>query len=302
MKNEKKHLVFFGSGPVAEKSLALLKLDFDIDIVVTKSTTLKSMLEISGDSKVFSVNTKQELDELFTTKSIHCDLGILVDFGIIVSKQIIDSCELGIINSHFSLLPELRGADPISFAILEGKKNTGVSLMMLVEKMDEGPVLTSKATPISNNDTSRTLTDRLISISDELLKKIIPRYLKGLLKPQPQEPLTNNSIRTSYTRKLKKSDGIVDWTKAAIQVDREVRAYIDWPKSKAQLNSFDVIITKVRVYREHEFTKTAGSIYFDKQHIYVKCGNDTIIIDELKPLGKNAMSTQSFLAGYRDKL
>src|SRR5690606_11851502 len=97
---------------------------------------------------VQTVTSRAELDVLMDTHTIASPLGILVDFGIIVSQKVIDTFPLGIINSHFSILPELRGADPITFAILSGQPTTGVSLMRIVEAMDEGPLLSFSEVPI----------------------------------------------------------------------------------------------------------------------------------------------------------
>ena len=141
MKNEKLSLVFFGSGPVAAESLRLLSDDFIIEAVITKPTTRTEMSESSPNTPLFTVEDKASLDKLFNEHKFSSKLGVLIDFGIIISQQVIDFFPYGIVNSHFSLLPALRGADPISFAILEGKEKTGVSLMLLVQAMDEGPIL-----------------------------------------------------------------------------------------------------------------------------------------------------------------
>ena len=127
--NEKPSFVFFGSGPVAKRNLEQLLDSFQLEAIITKPATLRDMAAIAGNAPVFAVQNKSELDELITTKKFTSQLGVLIDFGIIVSQKVIDSFPRGIVNSHFSLLPELRGADPISFAILEGLRETGVSLM-----------------------------------------------------------------------------------------------------------------------------------------------------------------------------
>ena len=146
MKSQK--LVFFGSGPVAASALRLLVKGFDIEAIITKPRPahhrgevpiLAAAQELS--LPIFTAANKQELDELFSTNPVSSRLAVLIDFGIIVSQKIIDYFPLGIINSHFSLLPQWRGADPITFAILSGQARTGVSLMLLVEAMDEGPLL-----------------------------------------------------------------------------------------------------------------------------------------------------------------
>jgi methionyl-tRNA formyltransferase len=156
-------VVFFGSGPVASKSLELLAKNFAVEAIITKPATAQEMAATLIESvSVYAVSNKSELDELITKQSFNSRLAILIDFGIIVSRTVIDAFPLGIVNSHFSVLPEWRGADPISFAILSGQKTTGVSLMLLDEGMDTGKILVTKSLPINSDDTTPTLTDKLI--------------------------------------------------------------------------------------------------------------------------------------------
>ena len=141
----KDSIVFFGSGPVAAKSLSLLAENFEIESIITKPATVGEMTAaLARTVPVFAVSNKAELDKLISETSFKSQLAILIDFGIIVSRHVIDAFSHGIINSHFSVLPEWRGADPISFAILSGQAKTGVSLMLLDEGMDTGKILVTK--------------------------------------------------------------------------------------------------------------------------------------------------------------
>ena len=145
-------VVFFGSGPVAARSLELLLAHQEVEAIVTKPTTFQEMTDIAGSIPVYTVANRRELDELMSNETFKSTLGILIDFGIIVSKKVIDTFKLGIINSHFSVLPQWRGADPISFAILSGQPTTGVSLMLLDEGMDTGKILVTRSIPIFPDD------------------------------------------------------------------------------------------------------------------------------------------------------
>ncbi len=186
MKKTSNPIVFFGSGPVAAKSAALLAQDFEIEAVITKPATVAQMTSmLPKDTCVYSVNTKSELDDLITAQLFSSKLGILIDFGIIVSQKVIDYFPLGIINSHFSILPEWRGADPISFAILSGQKETGVSLMLLVEAMDEGPILSIGIQELKGTETGTGLTQKLITSATVYLKK---RFRPGsMTSPTPKQ-------------------------------------------------------------------------------------------------------------------
>lgn len=286
-------IVFFGSGPVAAKSLELLAQNFTVEAVVTKPTTTEAMAKIVGSSNVYSVGTKAELDDLMSKKPFEAKLAVLIDFGIIVSQSVIDYFPLGIVNSHFSILPELRGADPITFAILSGQNKTGVSLMLLVMAMDEGPLLTQKEINIEPDDTSVTLTDRLISLSDQLLAEHIPKYVNGEINPKAQtgEP--------TYSRKLTKQDGQIDWSKPAEQIEREIRAYEEWPRSYTNLNGIDVIITKAHTVPSDFGEPGAIQVVKESKSLIVQCGSGYLCIDSIQPAGKKEMPVKAFLAGYK---
>lgn len=222
-------------------------------------------------------------------------VAILIDFGIIVSQTIINRFALGIINSHFSILPEWRGADPITFAILSGQKQTGVSLMLLVPAMDEGPLIAYDTYDLPKTITAPELTTNLIYLSHKLLTKELPKYLAGSRGVTPQEEMTNRQV--SYSRKLTKEDGILDWSKPADQLEREIRAFIEWPKSRFQLGDSSAIVTQSHVLDEqgHPGRRTI----IDRQPA-IYCREKTLVLDKIKPAGKKEMTGQAFLAGYKN--
>jgi methionyl-tRNA formyltransferase len=305
-------VVFFGSGPVAAESLKLLKQDFLIEAVVTKPTTRAEMVAACPDTPVYSVSDKNKLDVLFTTNKFDSTIAILIDFGIIVSQTIIDYFQKGIVNSHFSLLPELRGADPISFAILEGKNATGVSLMLLVKAMDEGPILALDELELTGNETGPSLTNSLVILSHSLLKNTLPAYVNNIINPvsgvvpvpRSQESicnLLNTKFNPTYTRKLKKSDGLIDWSKPALQIDREVRAFIDWPKSRTTIESIECVVTSVSILNE-KVSGEPGSLFIHNKKLAIICGENALIIETIKPAGKKEMDSIGFLNGYRNRL
>lgn len=293
-------VVFFGSGPVAAKSLSMLQESFAIEAVITKPTTeqeMKAVLE--SNVPLYTVCTKAELDKLINDTRFQSVVAVLIDFGIIVSQYVIDSFPKGIVNSHFSLLPELRGADPISFAILEGKDVTGVSLMLLVEAMDEGPLLAQAELAIEAEDMTPTLTDKLIDLSDKMLKTILPLWLDGKTDAGEQAKVTIGDTSPTYTRKLTKADGLIDWKKAAVQIEREIRAYADWPKSRCNLGDIDCVITKAAVSGKNG---TPGDTIVEQKELHIACGEGSLQVLALKPAGKNEMPAEAFLAGYKNRL
>lgn len=301
MKKTSEPIVFFGSGPVAAKSLRLLARNFNIEAVITKPRPPHH----KGDVPVLSVaeqlgllvattGNRTELDELINQKLFRSKTGVLIDFGIIVSQKVINYFPYGIINSHFSILPEWRGADPITFAILSGQEITGVSLMYLVEKMDEGPLLSYGEQPLEHKTTTPQLTERLIHLSDSLLAHDLPAVLRGESKGGVPQSVTGRN--TSYSRKLTKEDGLIDWSKPANQIEREIRAFIEWPKSRASFGELEIVITEAHV--KEGSGQLGETILLDKKPA-VYCGQDILVIDKLKPAGKKEMTGEAFLAGYK---
>jgi methionyl-tRNA formyltransferase len=296
-------VVFFGSGPVAAESLRLLNQDLNIEAVITKprpphhkgTTPVLDLAEELG-LKIFTAADKKELSKLMLDKPVISSIAVLIDFGIIVSQDVIDYFPKGIVNSHFSLLPKWRGADPISFSILSGEPKTGVSLMLIDAGMDTGKIIAQKSLQLKPGHDGKTLTRDLISLSHELLTEKLPLYNSGVIRPREQP----HPDRASYSRKLTKADGLIDWSNPAEQIDREIRAFIEWPKSRASLGSVDAIITKA--YVESSSTGEPGHIEIKDRGLYVACGQGSLKIERLKPAGKKEMDSQSFLAGYKDKL
>lgn len=302
MKKTSSTIVFFGSGPVAAASLRLLAQDFEIEAVVTKARpahhrgdvpTIAAAEELG--LPVLTVANAGQLDKLFAGagRPVSSQLGILIDFGIIVSQKVIDYFPLGIINSHFSILPQWRGADPISFAILSGQPQTGVSLMQVVPALDEGPLLAYGTYDLPPAITTPELTEHLINFSHLLLQRTIPQYLSDKKPGQPQS-VTGRPV--SYSRKLTKTDGLIDWHKPAAELEREVRAYAGWPRSRTRLGKTDVIVTKAHVA---EGTGQPGELWLKDKQLGVHAADGVLVINSLIPAGKKEMPATAFLAGYK---
>lgn len=289
-------IVFFGSGPVAAEALELLAQDFEVEAVITKPQPshhkeqfpVLAVTERLG-LKTFTPTNKAELAELFQTRPVSSRLGLVIDYGFIIPQTVIDYFSLGIINSHFSLLPRWRGADPITFSILNGDAESGVSLMLITAGLDEGPLLAQANFKLPPLVTTPELTKELIRLSNQMLQEFVPRYVQGQLKPYPQP-----DDEPTYSRKLTKADGLIDWRKPAIDIEREIRAYIDWPKSHATIAGKDVVITKATVVNGKGHP---GSFRVQANQLIIHCGKNALSILLLKPAGKPEMSAQAFLLG-----
>jgi methionyl-tRNA formyltransferase len=299
MKKISETITFFGSGPVAARSLELLKEYLEIEAVVTKPRPAHHrgefpVVELAKKLglRTFTPKDKQELSTLFTTKPASSKIGIVIDYGIIIPKSVIDYFPLGIVNSHFSLLPEWRGADPISFSVLSGQQKTGVSLMLIDEGLDTGKLITQKSIGIKPGTTAPSLTEELIKLSVELIEEYLPKYLDGSVIPHSQP----HPDRATYSRKLTKAEGVIDWSKPARQIEQEIRAYIEWPKSRTMLWGMDVIITSAHLLDKDGEPGTAVS---EGKQLFVYCGEKALAIDRLKPAGKNEMTSEAFIAGHK---
>lgn len=286
-----KTLIFFGSGPVAAASLLSLADNFPIETVITKAVPkhhkgiapVEELAKKRGLKLLFA-NNNEELDALFTEQTFSSQIGVVVDYGVIISQKVIDTFDLGIVNSHFSLLPQWRGADPITFSILSGQEKTGVSLMIIEPKLDTGKLITQTVLQTDlRTETTPSLTDKLITLSNRLLIEYLPRYMSGEITPKNQP----HPDRATFSRKLTKQDGILDFTKSATELEREVRAFAGWPKSHMMLFGRDIIVTKAHV-RDSPETK-----------LDILCGDGTYFsIDELIGPSGRTMSGHAFLNGY----
>jgi methionyl-tRNA formyltransferase len=290
MTNTSKTILFFGSGPVAAASLRSLADNFSVEAVITKAVPahhkgiapVEELADELGLPIIFAT-TKKELDQVFAERTFTSKVGVVVDYGVIISQAVINAFPLGIVNSHFSLLPEWRGADPITFSILSGQEKTGVSLMVIEPTLDTGKLITQKVLPIASDDTTPTLTKKLVTLSNTLLVEYLPRYIDGEIAPKNQP----HPDRVTFSRKLTKDDSILDFSKPAAQLEREVRAFTGWPKSRTTLLGQDVIVTKAHVSQTQE-TK-----------LDIPAGDGQYLsIDELIAPSGRKMDAKSFLNGY----
>jgi methionyl-tRNA formyltransferase len=285
-----KTIAFFGSGPVAAASLRFLVEYFNIELIITKATPphhkgVAPVEELANKLHlpIAFANNKQELDNLIENYAPQSQLGIIVDYGVIVSQKAIDSFKLGIINSHFSLLPQWRGADPITFSILSGQPTTGVSLMSIDSTLDTGKLLAQETINITVEETTQSLTKRLIELSNRLLLKFVPLYMDGKIGLKDQI----NPNQATYSRKLAKVDGLVDLQKPAYQIEREVRAYLGWPGSQIGYKDKIIIIKKAHVTDS------------PKNQLDFRCGDDKYLsVDELIAPSGRTMSGKDFINGY----
>jgi methionyl-tRNA formyltransferase len=219
------------------------------------------------------------------------EAAVLIAYGKIIPRVILDIFPRGIINVHPSLLPMHRGSAPIENAILEGAAQTGVSLMRLGAKMDAGPVYAQVTVPLEDNETKQSLTGRLSAIGVDLVLKHLPNILDGSATSREQD-----QSKATYDRLITKEDGQLDWRKPAVQLEREIRAYAGWPRSRAKLDTTEVIITEAHV---ETGSGQPGEALDNPKQLSFYAGEGVLVIDRLVPPGKKEMTAEGFLAGYR---
>lgn len=202
------------------------------------------------------------------------DLIIVVAYGYLIPKAVLELPRRGCINVHLSLLPRWRGASPINQAIIHGDAETGVTIMQMDEGLDTGPSLVQHAVPLQDNETTTELTQSLAELGAATLLKALPDILAGKLAPQEQD----NSLAT-YARKINKTDGLIDWQEPAIDLARKIRGYNPWPVCYSFLDGKRIRIWAAEAETEADDTTVPGTIVSaDKHGIEVQTGQGKLKI------------------------
>ena len=222
------------------------------------------------------------------------DYIVVVAFGQILSEKFLKIPKQFCINLHSSLLPKYRGAAPINRAIIDGETATGVTSMIMDKGMDTGDILLIHETPIEPNEDAKSLHDKLSEQGGELVLETLSRLEKNDLLPIPQD-----HNLASYAPKLKKEESLMDWEKAADKIFNRIRGLTPWPGTHTLYNGKRLGILKGEVI-PGELSDRPGRVErITDSGIEVGTGKNRLRITELKPEGKKAMLTKSFLSGYK---
>jgi len=216
---------------------------------------------------------------------------VLIAYGKMVPQAVLDLFPAGIVNVHPSLLPKHRGSTPIESAILDGERETGVSLMRLSAKMDAGPLYAQQRVDLTGKETKPGLANQLSALGVDMLLEHLPAILDGSAQTTPQD-----EAGATYDKLINKIDGQIDWNKPAERLEREVRAYAGWPRSRTKLGVTEVVITQAHTAKA---SGQPGSLHIQDRELGVYCGENMLIIDSLLPAGRREMPAAAFLAGYQ---
>ncbi|MFH1098543.1 MAG: methionyl-tRNA formyltransferase [Candidatus Uhrbacteria bacterium] len=235
--------------------------------------------------------TRSELTA--TIRSIAPEVAIVAAYGKIIPQEALAMPRFGFVNIHPSLLPRYRGASPIQAAIANGDEKTGVTIMLLDEQLDHGPIIAQKGVPLSPTETHIELERKLAKHGAELLKQNLPDYLSGKLTPVPQE----HNLATT-TPLLTREHGRIDWRESAVTIERKIRAYEGWPGTWCLLPDG----SRLKILRASiggPANRKPGEMTGNGQ-LQVVCGNDTsLILEEVQREGGRPQSSIAFFRGYR---
>lgn len=296
-------IVFLGTPEFAVPSLrALLNSGEDIRLVVTQTDKRKGRGHILSPPPVKIAALKAGLevvqpvtlkDNVFIDRltSIRPEFIAVVAYGRILTKTILEIPEQGCINVHASLLPRYRGAAPIQWAIINGEKKTGVTTMVVTEKLDTGPILLQEEEDIRDDDTAESLGRRLSELGASLLIKTLKGMRDGPVKPVEQAGETN------YVPTIKKRDGLIDWTKSAPEISNLVRGMWPWPSAYCHINDESVRILKARPVDGDNVPGVIARI--SNNELIIGTGHGLLSVLELQPSGKKPMPVSAFLQGRK---
>ncbi|GGC91541.1 methionyl-tRNA formyltransferase [Enterococcus wangshanyuanii] len=221
------------------------------------------------------------------------DLIVTAAFGQFLPEKILQAPKFGAINVHASLLPKYRGGAPVHYSIIEGEKETGVTIMEMVKKMDAGDILSQKAIPIAKEDDVGTMFERLSVVGKELLLDTLPKLLNNQITPIPQA-----EDQVTFSPNITREQERIDWNKTAEQVDNQVRGMRPWPTAFTTYKEINWKIWDVTPLAETTDAESGTIIKRSKKELWIACGKGTVLsVNTLQPSGKGKLSVQDFLNG-----
>jgi len=252
-----------------------------------KSRAIELGLDVWQPTKVRTAEFAERI------RALDADVAVVVAYGRILPKAVLDAPRLGCVNVHASLLPRWRGAAPIQWSIVHGDAETGVTLMQMDEGMDTGPILAMDTTPIDRREDAANLSARLSAMGAELLRRELPKYVAGELTPRAQD-----DAAATMAPPLRKEHGRINWDQPARAVHDQIRGMNPWPGAYTALGQ-----RRIKVYRSVPSTldpegAVPGEVTaLDAEGILVACSEGTLEIQELQESGRKRVDARSFITG-----
>ena len=295
-------VVFFGTPDFAVVSLkAMLRERISVVGVVTqpdkpqgrsRTTLVPPPVKVVAQAEGLPIlQPTRPVGDLFlaAVRRLEPDLGVVVAYGHVLRREVLDLPPRGLINVHASLLPRFRGAAPIQHAILSGDRETGICIMRMEEGLDTGPVLHRVATPISDDDTAGTLSRRLATLGASALVEAISLLGAGLERPQPQD-----DSAATYAPKVSRELARLDWTRDAQTLERQVRAFDPAPGAWTALDAAPV---KLFAATPAVGSGTPGSVLAATDRLVIACGNGALAVREVQPAGRTRLAVGDWVRG-----
>jgi methionyl-tRNA formyltransferase len=299
-----KRIVFMGSPEFALPSLRGLAAQYPVVGVVTqpdrpagrgRELTPPPVKVLASELGIPCIQPPRlkDADTLAQLKAWSPDVIVVAAYGQILRPVVLDLPPYGCINVHASLLPRWRGAAPVQAAILHGDRMSGATIMRMDTGVDTGQILSQVSVPIGADETAGTLSVRLAEFGAQLLLDTLPGYLDGSIQPQPQD----DDLAT-YAPLLKKADGELDFSQSAEALERQVRAFNPWPGAYTKWKG-----QPLKVHHAHAAQYTdlhLGARTVHKGFPAVACASGLLVLDEVQPPGRRAMSGEAFMRGAHD--
>lgn len=304
-------LIFWGTPAIGVPTLEMLRQQgHDIAAVVAQPDKEQGRhrqlappptkeFALQAGIPVLQPTTPNSDDFLATVRALSPQAMVVVAYGKIFSRKLLEVAPFGYLNVHFSLLPKYRGASPVTAALLAGDKEIGVTIIRLVAKMDAGPVLAAKSIPIQADDTGESLQHKLAPLGAQLMCDVLSRMGQGQVQETPQD-----DSQATFCRTLQKEEGAVDWCKDAVYLERFVRAMHPWPTAYTFLKRSNndkpaerIILRHTEVVKENSCSTPGSVVKTTADAIDVATGNGILRIRVLQRAGKAAMNSSEFLRG-----
>ena len=298
-------IAFFGSPDFALPSLEILhNSKHEIVVVVTKPDMPKGRKKILQPTIVKKRALELELPVLTPDRlslsfieelnRYKPDYLVVVAYGKLIGPTLLKTYKDRVINLHPSMLPHLRGASPIQSAIIEGLKETGITIMHLAEKLDSGDIIAQKPFPIRPDVYIEELHDSLAHEGGNFLLETLNLLEMGRATRTPQD-----EFKATFCKPIEKNDGKINWSEPAIKIERLVRAYHPWPGAFTNYNNKTIKLHRVKIVEDGPHSKYGEIIRADDSGILVSTGKDSILITSLQPATKKIMDVASFLRGNK---
>jgi methionyl-tRNA formyltransferase len=304
-------LVMMGTGPFGLPAFrALYEAGHDVAALVT--APVKPRGKRPPPARPIRQIAQEHGTPIFDPEDVNCeeccarlreyeaDLLVVCDYGQILKADTLGTARLGGVNLHGSLLPKYRGAAPVHWALYHGETETGVSVIHMTPRVDAGPVIAQACTPIAEEETAEALEARLSELGAPFVLKAIEALETGTVEEYVQDP-----SQASKAPRLKKSDGLVDWTRPAEAIRNQVRAMEPWPKSytfwhRVNPPAVRLILGPVAVADFSDPAAPPGTVLeATNDRITVAAAEGAVVLRQIQPAGKRMLAVREFLCGYR---